>query len=93
MTDGFVRYILHKNGKQRTLKNVLVLVLAPWSLLVFALTANLVARMLREGGAHAQYVGIPVVVFGCAIFSIYNVALFFFKWWKLFLKDKAKFGG
>ncbi len=90
MINSFARYVLKKNGKRKTLKNVLVLTLAPWILFLFAIAINVVATMLRDGGVHAQYVGIPVVVIGCASFSIYNVALFIFKWWKLFRNDNQQ---
>lgn len=82
--NDFISYVLRKNGRERTLKNILVVVIAPWSLLIFAIVINFVAKTLRSMDVNAQYVGIPVVVIGCAIFSVYNVALFFFKWWKIF---------
>lgn len=84
----FIDYVLRKNGKQNTAKNILILVLAPWAMLVFAIAMNFIARLLRGADVNAQYVGIPAVIIGCTLFSTYNVAMYILKWWKLYQKQR-----
>ena len=87
MTD-FIDYVLRKNGRRNTVKNTLVLVLSPWAILVFAIVMNFIARLLRGADVDAQYVGIPVVIIGCTLFSTYNVAMYILKWWKLYQRQR-----
>ena len=84
---NLIDYIYKENGVKKTRKNVATLALAPWIIFIYSLLANFISGYAHKFGVGAQFASIPVVAIGCALFSIYNVALYFFKWWHVYQKD------